>query len=630
MCGICGIATWRQRAGDIAGRQSRVRKMVAALAHRGRQASGVATATGATLGAQRLAIRGLADGSQPLRGVDSGVLAVCNGEIDNHTDLRRWLRGRSREVHGTSDVSVIVPLYEELGPRFVERLEGAFAVAVWDHRQQIAVLARDRAGERPLFYCNDETELAFATEVAALSAADGTTLEIDRHATGCYLSTGCFVAPTTPFVGMRKVQAGEVIVLAARAVERHRYWRWPIVDAAKATPSVAAFDEVFRGAVSRQSSADVDFGLLISGGLDSSLIASVARSLEPKRRLLGFTVRMGEPSYDEGETAHDVARRLGITCVDVALNAADLPEVITSLVRLTGEPLADPAWVATALLATAAADHDLRLVLSGEGADELFGGYPTYIGAGIAQHYARLPGLLRRWIAAGVRAIPPSERKVTIAYLMKRFVDGDGHLGLGLHRRWTANFSADALVRLGVGATAPERETDGYILDLVQRYDFETLLGEGLLTKSDRGGMSAAVEIRAPFLDRAVMEFAATLPAPERVSGLTTKRFLKRYAERYMPRSVVHRRKRGLSLPLSRWLRGPLRDWSRDRLAAQRLDEVGIDSRGALGLLAEHELRRADHARGLWALLVLDIWLEWNHDRNKESTMSATAPVDAW
>jgi asparagine synthase (glutamine-hydrolysing) len=289
------------------------------------------------------------------------------------------------------------------------------------------------------------------------------------------------------------------------------------------------------------------------------------------------------------------------------------------LVGLVGEPLADPAWVPTALLARRAA-QDVKVALVGEGGDELFGGYPTYIGAQAAEYYARIPRVLRAAIRRAVTAWPPSDKKVAVSFLLKRFVQGAELDGVVRHLLWTSNISPSLLKRLGVPSLEPAvvERAGRALLDIVQQNDLETSLAEGLLTKADRASMRSALELRAPFLDQAVMEFAATLPGPERVRGLTTKTFLKRYALRYLPPSIVHRRKRGLSVPLANWLRGPLYEWAEDRLRSDRLATVGILNRAAVELLEEHRQRRADHARALWTLIVLSEWLAWASKREQK------------
>jgi asparagine synthase (glutamine-hydrolysing) len=611
MCGVCGIAAPGGRLdGEWAGDQ--VRAMVDALAHRGPDDAGVREAPGAVLGATRLAIRGLADGRQPMVDPASGVVAVCNGEIDNHAELAAWLAARGRPVASRTDVAVVPGLYAELGEAFVERLAGVFAIAIWDPRGSRLLLARDRAGERPLFYWLGPGTVRFATELSALGVDAGLRLTPDRAALGRYVRFGYFTAPATPFTEVRKVAPGELVVIEADRLTRRRYWRWTIPGRDRPAPTLPEFDAVFREAVRRQSDAEVECGVFLSGGLDSSLVAAVAKALAPGRRLRAYTLRFAEASYDEGGYAERTAARLGLEWCAVPVTPEALREGLADLVRTVGEPLADPAWVPTALLARRAS-RDVKLALVGEGADELFGGYPTYVGATLAERYARLPGPVRALLRAAVERWPPSDRKVTVSYLLKRFVAAADRPPVDRHRHWTSSVSPELLARLGVSAAGAEDDPGdgGGVLDVLQRMDLETSLAEGLLTKADRASMSSALELRAPYLDQAVMELAAALPPEQRVRGLTTKVFLKRYAERYLPADIVRRRKRGLSVPLARWLRGPLHAWAADRLGAARLRLAGIDPDAAGALLEDHRRRRGDHARALWTLIVLSEWLAW-------------------
>jgi asparagine synthase (glutamine-hydrolysing) len=604
MCGVCGIVSIR---GALAVAEGRTSAMVEALAHRGPDESNVVSGEYASLGATRLAIRGLHSGTQPIVDKETGVTAVCNGEIDNHHELRQWLESRGRKVALATDVAVIPGLYLELGDAFVERLVGEFAIAIWDPRGPRIVLARDRAGERPLFFLQQQNVVRFATEIAALAADDSLALTLDRDALRGYLQFGSFAAPRSPFKEIQKVAPAELVAIDAQGIQRRRYWRWNITGP-KAAPSTDQFDEIFREAVRRQSDVDVPYGVFLSGGVDSSLVAAVARSVRPDYHLRAYTLRFSEASYDEGHYAQQVARQLGIEAVPVWVKPESFTEDIGELVRLVGEPLADPAWIPTALLAQRAA-QDVKLTMVGEGGDELFAGYPTYLGAQWADRYASLPSSVRNLIRRVVEALPPSDKKVTVSYVLKKFVAAAGMNGMARHRLWTSNIAPAILQRLGVEPVTFPDEAVNDLMSAVQRNDLEILLAEGLLTKADRASMRSALELRAPFLDVSVMEFAATLPVEERVRGLTTKVFLKRYAERYLPASIVYRRKRGLSVPLSTWLRGPLREWAESRLS--RLDGAGVDQKAAVALLEEHRQQRADYARALWTLIVLREWLDW-------------------
>ena len=608
MCGICGIVGFGE-VPEVHQIRARVDAMLDALRHRGPNATGARGADDAVLGATRLAVRGIAAPDQPSVDAPTGVIVVCNGEIDNHKELRRWLEGRGRSVPAGSDVEVLPGLYLELGDAFVERLAGAFALAVWDPRSRRLLLARDRAGERPLFFAALPGQFRFASEVAALRESGGVSPQFSGEGIRGYLQFGNFAAPRSPFAHIEKVAPGERLVRDASGLQRSRYWRWSVTRCAKRVPSLEDFDSVFREAVRRQSDMETQFAVFLSGGLDSSLVAAVARSLRPELPLRAYTVRFDVESFDEGDVAATVAQRLGLEQRSVWVRPEDLQSELPALVRRVGEPLADPAWLPAALLAREAA-RDFRMTLVGEGADELFGGYPTYLGALLAQRFNRLPGAFRTLLRRAVNALPASEGKVTVSYLLKRFVRDAGVEGMARHQLWNSQISPELLERLGV-APAPlpgEPPPEGDLMDRVQQWDLEVPLAEGLLTKADRASMSSAMELRAPFLDVAVLEFAASLPVRERVRGFTTKVFLKRYAARYLPGNIIHRRKRGLSVPLGRWLRGPMRDWAAASLEGRHLEPLGLRPAGARAIFQEHLDRKADHARALWTLIVLSHW----------------------
>ena len=611
MCGICGNVSLSALSEPEITRQ-RVDAMLQSMAHRGPDDVGIIAAESAILGVTRLAIRGLVDANQPIVDDESGVIAVCNGEIDNHRELRRWLAERGRPVTRETDVAVIPALYLELGEKFVEKLAGTYAVAVWDPRCPRLILARDRAGERPLFYTTHNGEIIFATEMAALTSRQRLPTSLNQAALKKYLQFGVFLAPQTPFGEIQKLAPGELVEFNHEGVHRSRYWRWQIVEQTKQTPSLKKFDETFRAAVARQTDVEVDFGVFLSGGIDSSLVSAVARSLHPKRPMKAYTLRFQEESFDEGNFAETVAKHLKMDIVNVLVKPEDVLNTLKSLVRLVGEPLADPAWIPAALLSRRAA-QDIKMALVGEGADELFGGYPTYIGARTANQIARLPKWLQQVMRRAVEALPPTDKKVTISFLLKRFVSGMDLDGLARHQFWISNIAPPLLRRLtGQSLQFGSQEMgDGLLLDRLQQWDLENMLAEGLLTKADRSSMSSSLELRAPFLDEAVMEFASTLPPEARVKKFQTKAFLKRYALQYLPKNIVQRRKRGLSVPIGTWLRGPLREWAEGTLGSGHLEQVGIRTAVALDLFEEHVSGRADHARALWALLVLVEWLCW-------------------
>src|SRR5258708_5652018 len=421
MCGICGNVVFSSLTSFEAA-HLRVKAMLRSLSHRGPDATSQVDTDLAVFGATRLAIRGLTDQlNQPMADAKSGVIAVCNGEIDNHRELARWLADRGRPVQKETDVAVIPGLYLELGEAFATRLVGAFAIAVGDLRTQRLILVRDPAGERPLFYARNQNEIIFATEIAALVGHNRLHVSLDQEALRKYLQFGIFPSPDTPFGEIRKVAPGELIQFDKTGMCRNSYWRWQITETAKQSPSLEAFDQIFRNAIGRQSDVDVEFGVFLSGGIDSSLVSAVVRSLHPKRPLKAYTLRFDEQSFDEGRFAAEVAKQLKMELVTVQVKPDDVRIGLKSLIHMVGEPLADPAWIPTTLLAQRAAQES-KMAFVGEGADELFGGYPTYIGVEVAKRFVRLPSWLRLAIRRVVGVLPLSEKKETISFVLKRFM----------------------------------------------------------------------------------------------------------------------------------------------------------------------------------------------------------------
>ncbi|MBU6249099.1 MAG: asparagine synthase (glutamine-hydrolyzing), partial [Xanthomonadaceae bacterium] len=561
-------------------------------------------------------IRSKGDDQPPLLVGADDVVVVCNGEIDNHRELRVWLEERGHRMDRDTDVAVIGPLYLETGLAFVEHLQGVFAVAIWDPGKKQLILARDRTGERHMYFCHAEDgTTCFASELSALKAGQESNLPINTGAVADYLARGFCVAPQSALHGVQKLQPAEIVRIDCTGIRRHRYWRSPMGVAPRRDATVPMFDDIFRHAVRRQTDVQVDYGVLLSGGVDSALLAAVARSVRPDKLPTAYSIRFNEASYDEGLHAQEIARLLACPFVPITVHALDVPATLSDLIQATGELIADPAWVPMALIAQRAA-QDVPMVISGEGADELFGGYPTYLGARLAHYFAGLPATLRAALTRVVERIPVSDKKVAITFLLKRFIQGQELDGVARHALWTASIQPDVLERLGIRSPAAySHQGTIELLDAVQLHDFRHALPEALLVKTDRGGMRHAVEVRAPFLDQAVVNFAAHLSVRNRVHRFNTKVFLKRYATRYLPRQVVNRRKRGLSVPLATWLRGPLFDWTASRLSSPTLKEVGVDTRVAVDLLMEHRDRRHDHSRALWTLAVLSEWLEWANRR---------------
>jgi asparagine synthase (glutamine-hydrolysing) len=604
---VCGIFGAVSLSGAPLAHPDCLAAMARALAHRGPDGERIVGHARARIGARRLAIMDLTTGDQPFQSPDGAVWMVCNGEIYNSPALRREATGWGYPFRSRGDIENIVPFYERLGPDAVARLDGMFGLAVWDDRRSRLVLARDRAGEKPLFWTRVNGELRFASELQGLLVFPDQPRRLDPRAAELYAALGYVPAPFTMLQGISKLPPAQILVAEEGAVTVRPYWS---PAAAAGAPSRLSGPDELRtallAAVERELMSDVPVGVFTSGGLDSSFLAAAASRVMPGERIHTYAARFTAPGYDESDFAATVTRDIRtvhhvVTADDAALQRAF--EIVTD--RL-GEPIGDPAILPTYLLAEAAR-HDVKVILSGEGADELFGGYPTYLGHQLARAYRRIPGPLRRLVRWAVEQWPASTGKVTFEFLLKQFVAGAEQPMVERHLAWFGALGATPRL-----AAEVERHLDGFPDDPLNRVlwlDFLTYLPDNLLVKVDRGTMLASIEARAPYLDRAVLELALPAPSRLKVRRFTTKAILKEAARGVVPDHVIERRKRGLSVPVARWLNAGLAEVANRHLARPRLFPGAPTAR----LLAEHRAGTKNHARRLWPILMAELWAEhWN------------------
>lgn len=587
-----------------------------ALRHRGPDGRGVLERPHVAIGTERLRIIDLHErADQPFASPDGRVWLQANGEIYNAAELRAAHPGFPFRSH--SDVETILPLYLEHGAAAIERLDGMFALAIWDERNRTMLLARDRAGEKPLFYTRAGGELLFASELQCLLRHPDVSRELDRRAIAEYLRLGYVVEPRTAFAAIRRVPAGCYIRFTDSGEELVRYWDATrvAIEPIDARDAIAETQRLVEAAVAKQVRSDVPVGVFISAGLDSSILATLAAKMIGAGKVHTFSAQFDEPSYDESDEAASLARWMQTHHVPVRTDERTLREALASVASRIAEPIADPAVLPTFLLARAAREH-VKVVLSGEGADELFGGYPTYLGHRVSPLYDGLPSFARTALRRVAYALPSCGKKVTIEFLLKRFVGAakwhwiDRHLawfGTGLTSEVHAQPMSETLTELaGVEALADRDALTGAML-----LDYLRYLRDNLLVKVDRATMLSSVEARAPYLDRDLTAFALSLPPELRVRRFQTKWVLKQAAEKWVPRHVIDRRKRGLSVPVASWINRGLREETDRLLAPRRLEEHGlIDPVYVTGLLTEHRAGRANHAKALWAVIMLQYWIE--------------------
>jgi asparagine synthase (glutamine-hydrolysing) len=607
MCGIYGMvangATLRHP--DVLGRMGQ------ALRHRGPDGHAEFTRPDAVIGTERLRIIDLHErADQPFAAPGSQVWLECNGEIYNAAEIRA--RFPDYPYRSKSDVETILPLYLEQGVAAIPELDGMFGLAIWDARIQTLLLARDRAGEKPLFYAKAGAEVIFASELQCLLQHPDISRELDPIAIGEYLRLGYVPEPRTPFRDVRRIEAGTFMRFTKQGEETVRYWdpaSFPI-EKISARDAVDETQRLIERAVEKQVMADVPVGVFTSGGLDSSILATLAAKFIGVDRVHTYSAAFAEQSYDESPVAEELAKRIRTRYVPVRTDATTLSEALQAVVRGVAEPLADPAILPTFLLARAAHEQ-VKVVLSGEGADELFGGYPTYIGHKVAPMYDVLPSFVRAALRRAVQGVPSSTKKVTVEFLLKRFVSDAEKPWIERHLAWFGTgLSPDVYQRGGDVPDLPSLLSND-ALPGAMLLDYRSYLRDNLLVKVDRATMLSSVEARAPFLDRDVTRFALSLPVPLRIRRFETKWVLKKAAERWLPKDVIYRRKRGLSVPIANWINEGLRDEVDRLLAPERLRAQGLLNEHLVAeLLAAHRSGRANNAKPLWALIILQYWIE--------------------
>jgi asparagine synthase (glutamine-hydrolysing) len=617
MCGICGIAVAGR--GAIADVEA-VKRMNTRLAHRGPDSEGVFKDGGVALAMRRLSIIDLEGGDQPIANEDGSVTVVQNGEIYNYRELRAELERRGHRFATHSDTEVLVHLYEEHGEGFVERLRGMFALALWDGRERKLLLARDRFGIKPLYCRHVDGTLSFASELKAMLEQPGFSREIDPRAVAAYLAFNSIPAPLTVFAEARKLPAGTLAVWRDGELTQRRYARPPPVDAAAARrgPESDLADELretLRDSVRAHMVADVPVGVLLSGGVDSAGLVALAAGAQDDP-VKTFSVGFEEASFDELDRARLVAQRYATDHHEIVLRP-DAVELFPKLVEAFDEPFGDSSALPTYLVSELAAGQ-VKVALSGEGGDELFGGYYTYVADLLAPRVGRLASLA----APLIERLPSSSGKVSFDYKAKRFARGAHLPPLERHHAWKEIFSRQSQSSL-LGGRDPgwdpldlyrERyaETAGAEpLARLQDVDLGIYLVDDLLVKTDRSSMAHSLELRVPFLDNEVATAALGLATPLKVRGLAKKRLLRRALAPLLPKEVLRGPKQGFSIPVAAWLRGPLQGFAREVLSADSLSGQGwLDPAAVTALLDRHCAGEEDLSRQLWGLIAFTLWFD--------------------
>ncbi len=624
MCGIVGIVE-QDLSRPVAPED--LEQMVRMLHHRGPDEEGSITLPGVGLGMRRLAIVDLATGQQPILNESGDIKVVANGEIYNFRELQAELEGHGHHFRSRhSDIEVLVHASEQWGEGFLTRLRGMFALAIWDGRTRTLIAARDRAGEKPLYWTQTPRGLRLASEVKALLVRPEVSRELDPLALDQFLTYEYVLAPRTMLKGVHKLPPAHFLRYRDGAASVHRYWdaatvplkEWTDADAADALRAA------LKTAVERQLMADVPLGAFLSGGIDSSSIVALM-SQAGSQPVNSFSIGFADGTYNELPYAREVAA-LFKTNHRERVASPDLAGMFERLVVHLDEPFADVSLFPTFSVSELAREH-VKVVLSGDGGDELFGGYDAYQAQALAAKRGWMGEALMPALAGVAAARPPTEKKKGLVNKVKRFSAGAATAPADLgHYRWMIYLGARDKARLyqaglrdALGATdvyAPVRDALGRfgqddVLNRQLYADLSLYLADDILVKVDRMSMATSLETRAPFLDGDLMELAFSMPGHLKIRNGERKWILKQAMRGVLPESILNRRKEGFSIPMKNWLRRELQPLMRDLLSPERIARRGLfDPHVVTALMDAHTAGRENHAHTLFPLMVFERWSE--------------------
>jgi asparagine synthase (glutamine-hydrolysing) len=600
------------------------------ISHRGPDEDGFFIDSRVGLGSRRLSIIDLAGGRQPISNEDNTLHIVFNGEIYNYKELHSFLEHHGHAFRTQADTESILHLYEELGLECLARLDGIFALAIWDSQAQELLLARDRMGIKPLYYSTlPGGQLIFGSEMKALLSHPGLRRELDLDALNEYLSYEYVPSPHTILKGVYRLEPGHYLRCNKNGIEVRPYHNLsfhtcesrPPIDWREARVGLYT---TLRSAVQRELVSDVPVGVLLSGGIDSSSVAALMVDLYPGQ-VQSFTIGFEESSFDETQFARQVARYLGTQHNEMPLTGRMALDLVERISEVLDEPFADSSFIPTYFLSRFARQQ-VKVVLGGDGGDELFAGYPTLLAHRLMYFYERLvPWRLHAAVVPLLlKNIGVSFDNISFDFKLRRFLNGRGQPLIDRHHRWLGSFLDEQKMLLLQDWIKPalnptysiayqQAVRSGALQPFNQiLFDDMRLYLEGdILYKVDRASMAASLEVRVPLLNREVVDFVLDLPFDLKLRGLTGKFLLKKTMERYLPRNILYRPKKGFNMPVAYWLSGPLRPLLQDVLSVSFIKDQGLfNSAYIQKLIDDHFERRQDNRKLLWTLLMFQMWYQ--------------------
>lgn len=624
MCGICGMVTKDGRPAD----QMTLERMADMIVHRGPDDAGLHFDNHVGLGFRRLSIIDLEGGHQPLSNEDGSIWIVFNGEIYNYKEIRRWLVDRGHQFKTEADTEVIIHLYEEKGPDCVKDLRGMFGFSIWDANKNLVMLARDHFGIKPVYYTETTDTIAFGSEIKSLLAVPGVQREVNKESFWNYLTFQYAPDPLTMFKGIYKLPAAHYLIIKDGKTSLTKYWEVKFEEGNQPLSYyVERTQEILRNSVKAHMNSDVPRGAFLSSGVDSSAIVALLKELEQvKTFTVGFE---GAGGQSEIEYARETARILGTEHRDTIITAQEYMDVLPKLMHYQDEPVADPAAIALYFVAELASKY-ITVVLSGEGADEVFGGYTIYREPLSLRMFDHIPPSLRHSLGGFAENYLPEGMKGR-SFLMRgsktvqeRFVGNAFIFGEAMKEQFV-RFNPDQL-----GYRRPMDITGAYY-DRVSKYDdvtkmqyldFHTWLTGDILMKADKMTMANSLELRVPFLDKEVFEFASKIPMQYRMMNGTTKYVMREAVKGILPREVAERPKLGFPVPTRNWLRKEFYNWAREIIDASPVDDL-INKQFVLQLLEDHKNHVRDNSRKVWTVLIFMLW----HQVYVEQSVKITSTV---
>ncbi|MBW2651733.1 MAG: asparagine synthase (glutamine-hydrolyzing) [Deltaproteobacteria bacterium] len=603
-----------------------IKKMSSVLNHRGPDDEGVYIKNNVGLAHKRLSIIDLTSaGHQPMSNEDGSIWIVFNGEIYNFLDLRDELIEKGHCFTSKTDTETIIHLYEEKGVECVHDLRGMFAFAIWDENKKRLLIARDRAGKKPLVYYHNDEGLLFASEIKALLMDPSIKKDVDYNALHHFLTYQYTPSPLTSFAGIKKLPPAHVLIYERGNIVLKRYWNLSYQKKLE-LPSLKDYGEkfrdVFQEAVRIRLRSDVPLGAFLSGGIDSSLVVAVMSGLM-NQPVKTFSIGFEEESYDETKYARIIAEKYKTDHHEFVVKP-DAIDILPKLVWHYNEPFADSSAIPTYYVSKMTRDY-VTVALNGDGGDESFAGYERYLADKLADYYRFVPNLLReRIIRKAIDLLPYSTNRRSFVRRLKRFVKGISEIPERRYVRWICFFDNEmknelytsSFKELTKGIDSVDLTVNWYkkadaekFIDKTLFVDVMSYLPEDLLVKVDIASMANSLEARSPFLDHKVMEFAASLPADLKLRGIETKYLLKHTLSDIVPKEILHRKKMGFGVPIDVWFRNDLKEMAYDLLLGKRCVERGYFKKESVQrLLDEHVSEQYDHSYRIWALLFMELW----------------------